>query len=102
MCLEANATLSRLGPLEPGLKWPLPSAKAKSFRSLMQGQHEALLEDLLALIFDKVQLVKAGVCRRQALLWAIRLVDLEALRSPNALQRPNAYFSFQICCVEAP
>ena len=52
----------------------------------MQREHEAVLERLLALILDHVQLVKAGVRRWQPLLRPVRLVDLEALRAPDALQ----------------
>ena len=61
-------------------------AEAEALCALMQRQHEAVLEGLLALILDHVQLIEAGVRCRQPLLRPVRLVDLEALRAPNALQ----------------
>ena len=88
--------------LIPQVRWPgscaaLPalrhakahSAKAEALCALMQRQHQAVLKDLLALVLDHVQLVEAGVGCRQALLRPVRLVDLEALRAPNALQQTS-------------
>jgi hypothetical protein len=52
----------------------------------MNGQQQPLLQLLAVLVLREVQLVEAGVGRRQAVRSTIRLVDLEPLRAGDALQ----------------
>ncbi len=60
-------------------------AKAKALSSLVQRQHEAVPQQLLALILDQIQLVEARVRGGQLVLRPIRPVDLKLLRPTNAL-----------------
>lgn len=72
--------------------WRQTSAKAEAGGALVQRKHEALAQQLLALVLHQVQLVEAGVCGRQLLLAPVRLVDLELLRPADALCSINMQF----------
>lgn len=60
--------------------------KPKALAPLVNGQQQPLLQLLAVLVLGEVQLVEAGVGRRQAVRSTIRLVDLEPLRAGDALQ----------------
>ena len=60
--------------------------EAESLRALENCGVQALLEGFLVRIFDHIELVIARVCRRQSVVFAEGLVDLESLRTINAFK----------------
>ncbi len=68
-------------------------AKAEAGGALVQREHEPIAQLLLALVLHQIQLVEAGVRRRQLLLAPVRLVDLELLRPADALRVKSTHDS---------